>query len=65
MMDWFFGINISRALSASVKSIGKFKLLSTGRVQGPALKLVVDKEKEIKKWRREKKDALINSFNPK
>ena len=26
--------------------------------------LAIDREKEIKKWRREKKDALINAFNP-
>ncbi|MBW2980910.1 DNA topoisomerase I [Candidatus Woesearchaeota archaeon] len=50
-MDWFFGINLSRALTASIKSIGAFKLMSTGRVQGPALKLVVDKEKEIKAFK--------------
>ncbi|MBU0757584.1 MAG: DNA topoisomerase I [Nanoarchaeota archaeon] len=48
MMDWFFGINLSRALTKSISSIGHFKLMSTGRVQGPALKLIVDKEKEIK-----------------
>ncbi|MEL7004451.1 MAG: GIY-YIG nuclease family protein [Bacteroidota bacterium] len=24
----------------------------------------IDREKEIKKWRREKKEALISSFNP-
>ena len=48
IMDWFFGINLSRALTASIKKAGSFKLMSTGRVQGPALKLVVDKEKEIK-----------------
>ena len=24
----------------------------------------IDREKQIKKWRREKKDKLINSFNP-
>ena len=46
-MDWFFGINLSRALTSSIKATGSFKLMSTGRVQGPALKLVVDKEKEI------------------
>ena len=46
-MDWYFGINLLRALSAAVKSVGKFQILSTGRVQGPALKLVVDKEKTI------------------
>ncbi len=47
-MDWFFGINLSRALTSSVKAVDRFKLMSTGRVQGPALKLIVDKEKEIK-----------------
>ncbi|UCH12647.1 MAG: DNA topoisomerase I, partial [Candidatus Omnitrophota bacterium] len=50
-MDWFFGINLSRALTSSVKSTGSFKLMSTGRVQGPALKLVVDKEKEIQAFK--------------
>ncbi|MBN4065814.1 GIY-YIG nuclease family protein [Candidatus Amoebophilus asiaticus] len=25
----------------------------------------IEREKEIKKWRREKKESLINSFNPK
>ncbi len=47
-MDWFYGINTSRALTSAIKSIGSFKVMSTGRVQGPALKLIVDKEKEIK-----------------
>tara|TARA_Y100000310_G_C20694071_1_gene824217 strand:+ start:829 stop:3084 length:2256 start_codon:yes stop_codon:yes gene_type:complete len=48
MMDWFYGINVSRALTKAIVSTGSFKLMSTGRVQGPALKLIVDKEKEIK-----------------
>jgi DNA topoisomerase I len=48
MLDWFYGINISRALTKAVSTTGGFKLMSTGRVQGPSLKLVVDKEKEIK-----------------
>jgi len=50
-MDWYFGINLSRALTHSIKEAGAFKLMSTGRVQGPALKLVVDKEKEIKAFK--------------
>lgn len=50
-MDWYFGINLSRALTSSIKKTGSFKLMSTGRVQGPALKLVVDKEKEIQAFR--------------
>jgi putative endonuclease len=28
------------------------------------IKDAIEREKEIKKWRREKKDALINSTNP-
>ncbi len=51
MLDWFYGINTSRALTAAIKTTGMFKLMSTGRVQGPALKLIVDKEKEIKAFK--------------
>lgn len=48
-LDWFYGINLSRALTLAVKNAkGGYKLLSIGRVQGPSLKLIVDKEKEIK-----------------
>jgi DNA topoisomerase I len=47
-LDWYYGINLSRALTLAVKSTGSFKILSSGRVQGPALKIIVDKEKEIK-----------------
>lgn len=47
-LDWIYGINISRALSTAIKKAGLFKQLSSGRVQGPALKLVVDKEKEVR-----------------
>lgn len=50
-MDWYFGINLSRALTSAIKQTGSFKLMSTGRVQGPALKLIVDKEKEIQKFK--------------
>jgi len=50
-MDWYYGINLSRALTAAIKSIGRFKIMSSGRVQGPALKIVVDREKEIKAFK--------------
>ena len=49
-LDWYNGINYSRALTAAYKTTGGFKILSIGRVQGPALKIVVDREKEIKKF---------------
>ena len=41
ILDWYYGINVSRALTKAVHTTGSFKLLSTGRVQGPALKLIV------------------------
>ena len=46
-LDYYYGINLSRALTTAIKSGGMFKILSTGRVQGPALKIVVEREKEI------------------
>ena len=46
-LDWYYGINLSRALTESIKSIGSFKVMSSGRVQGPSLKIIVDREKEI------------------
>lgn len=46
-LDWLYGINLSRALMNAIKSVGKFKIMSIGRVQGPTLNLIVQKEKEI------------------
>lgn len=46
-LDWLYGINLSRALTQSVKAAGSFKVLSIGRVQGPALKMVIEREREI------------------
>ena len=50
-LDWYWGINLSRALTSSIKTAGMFKILSAGRVQGPALKILVEKEKEIKAFK--------------
>lgn len=47
VLDYYYGINLSRALSLSIQAVGSFKILSSGRVQGPTLKLIVDHEKEI------------------
>jgi DNA topoisomerase I len=49
-IDWFYGINLSRGLMKALSSTGQFKILSIGRVQGPALKLLVEKEKEIRNF---------------
>ncbi|VVC03709.1 Reverse gyrase 1 [Candidatus Burarchaeum australiense] len=47
MLDWFYGINLSRALMDAIKKAGTFKLMSIGRVQGPALKILEEREKAI------------------
>ena len=50
VLDWYYGINLSRALINAVKSQNRYKSLSTGRVQGPALKVLADKERDIEKF---------------
>ncbi|MCF7910386.1 DNA topoisomerase I [Candidatus Pacearchaeota archaeon] len=52
-LDWFYGINLSRALMNAIKTTGRFKLMSIGRVQGPTLNLIVKKEKQIQKFKPE------------
>lgn len=48
VLDWYYGINLSRALTSAMRAANTRDILSIGRVQGPALKLLVDKEREIK-----------------
>ncbi|MCK4714582.1 MAG: DNA topoisomerase I, partial [Candidatus Aenigmarchaeota archaeon] len=50
-MDWLFGINISRALTLSLEHSGGYWILSTGRVQGPTLKILEDRQREIEKFK--------------
>ena len=50
-LDYFWGISLSRALTLAIKATGSFKLMTSGRVQGPTLKIIVDKEKEISKFK--------------
>ncbi len=50
-IDWFYGINLSRALMNAIKTTGAFRIMSIGRVQGPALNLIVKKEKEIQDFK--------------
>ncbi len=49
-MDHYWGISVSRALMAAIKKAGTFKIMSSGRVQGPTLKILVDREREIKSF---------------
>jgi DNA topoisomerase I len=51
MVDFIYGVNLSRALTQSFKAGNngkRYRNLSIGRVQGPTLAFVVDKEMEIR-----------------
>ena len=50
ILDYYWGINISRALTLAIKKAGVYKILSSGRVQGPALKIVYERELEIRNF---------------
>jgi DNA topoisomerase-1 len=47
IMDWYWGINISRALMHSTRMKGGRFSISAGRVQTPALSILVKREREI------------------
>jgi len=49
-LDWFYGINLSKALMNAIKTTGKFRIMSIGRVQGPALNLIVQRERKIQEF---------------
>ena len=47
-IDWLYGINFTRALTLAIKNtVGWFKVISTGRVQGPTLAFVAERNQEI------------------
>jgi DNA topoisomerase-1 len=47
-LDWLYGINLSRLLTGSaLRQRRGYTTLSTGRVQGPTLGFVVEREEEI------------------
>jgi len=51
VLDFIFGVNISKSLMKSVReSTDRFIKLSAGRVQTPTLSILVDREKEIRKF---------------
>ena len=53
VLDWYWGINLSRALSNSARKARKYVTLSIGRVQGPALKILAARENSIKSFKPE------------
>lgn len=52
-LDWFYGINLSRGLMKAISQTGQFRILSIGRVQGPGLKIIYDKELTIDNFKPE------------
>jgi DNA topoisomerase I len=48
MIDFIYGVNLSRALAMSLKAASRYRNLSVGRVQGPTLAFAVDRELEIR-----------------
>ncbi len=51
-LDWLYGINVTRALTIALKVASKgFTVLSTGRVQGPTLQMLMERETEIKNFK--------------
>ena len=50
-VDWYFGVNLSRALTLSLEHVGGYWTLSTGRVPGPTLELMVKREQEIEDFK--------------
>ncbi|MEM4818908.1 MAG: DNA topoisomerase I [Nanopusillaceae archaeon] len=53
ILDWLYGINLSRILTRSLRNYTKDYVLSIGRVQGPTLKIIFEREKEIKNFKPE------------
>ncbi|MHB8567787.1 MAG: DNA topoisomerase [Nitrososphaerales archaeon] len=48
LVDFLWGVNVSRALTESISSSNsEYRMLSMGRVQGPALAFVVEREIEV------------------
>ncbi len=51
LLDFMWGINLSRALSASLSTVySGYRTVSMGRVQGPTLGFVVEREIEIRSF---------------
>jgi DNA topoisomerase I len=47
-IDFFWGVNLSRALSESLRTGHGFRTVSIGRVQGPTLSFIVEKEVDVR-----------------
>ncbi|TAL46834.1 DNA topoisomerase I [archaeon] len=52
-LDFYWGINLTRALTLAIKNSSEkaFAILSTGRVQGPTLAMLHEREMEIRNFK--------------
>lgn len=48
VVDFLWGVNLSRALSEATRGQGSFRTLSIGRVQGPTLNFIVQREVAVR-----------------
>ena len=48
ILDWYYGINLSRALMGALRAAARYRVLSIGRVQGPALGVLSSLERDIR-----------------
>lgn len=46
-LDWYWGINLSRALTLAIRRARGYVTLSIGRVQGPCLKILAVRDRQI------------------
>lgn len=61
VVDWFYGINLSRALMHALLTAGVRRIMSIGRVQGPTLHILAKREKEIASFKPEPYWQLLAS----
>lgn len=53
-IDWFYGINLSYIVGSAVsKALNRYQPISIGRVQGPTLAILAERELEIQKFKPE------------
>ncbi len=53
VLDWYWGINLSRALTLAIRRARGYTTLSIGRVQGPALKFLALRDRKINAFKPE------------
>ncbi len=62
-LDHYYGVSSSRALMHAIKKSGRFKILSSGRVQSPVLALLTHREDEIDRFNPVPYWLVLASFN--